>query len=135
MECNKDLSTSNGQILIACNKDLSARRGQILIAFNKDLSVRRAPFLSFVLMKLLWKTNIFVHYTKVEKARTNEKKLVTESLVQLNSILGFYLFSMLILKCLVLGEFQILVKKGNQLGHFWVTCSMDNLQFHNFSFY
>ena len=71
------MSTSSGQILIDCNKDLSVRRRQILIAFNKDLSVRRAPFLSFVLMKLLWKTNIFVHYTKVEKARTNEKRLLT----------------------------------------------------------
>ena len=82
----------NGARFIAFKEDLSLRRGQILIAFNKDLSVRRAPFLSFVLMKLLWKTNIFVHYTKVEKVRTNEKMCLGILHWLLEPVLGKNLF-------------------------------------------
>ena len=36
-QCNKDLSTSDGQII----REFSVRRGQILNAFIKDLKARR----------------------------------------------------------------------------------------------
>ena len=55
---------------------MSTSNGQILFTGKKDLSVRRALFISFVLQKLLQKKNIFVHISKVEKARTNEKSNV-----------------------------------------------------------
>ena len=38
-QCNKDLTTSNGQILNECIKDLSTSNGQILNVCIKDLSI------------------------------------------------------------------------------------------------
>ena len=71
----KEKSFCQRKKAFAKQKDFSFRVGKKLLLKQKDFSLRLGHFLPFFLMKLLWKTKIFVRLMKVEKARTNEKNI------------------------------------------------------------